>query len=99
MFVHNKVCNCLQPSRTEDVVYIYRNSRRLRHRRGPNPIQWYSIHQIHYDDESDGEVPNRDDLVGHPDIDANMPDNNNIGGDDYGFDNIDSSNNSSDCDD
>ena len=34
----------------------------------------------------------------HPDIDANMADNNNIGGDDYGFDNIDSNDNGFDGD-
>ena len=30
-FVHNKVRNCLQPSRAEDLVYIYTNSRLFRH--------------------------------------------------------------------
>ena len=89
-FVHNKVRNRLQPNRGEDLVYIYTNSRLLRHRRGPNPIQWYGIHQIHSDDESDGEAPDGDDSGGHPDIDANMADNDNIGGDAHGFDIIDS---------
>ena len=36
-------------------------------------------------------------MAGHSEIDANMADNNNIGGDDYEFDNIDSSNNASNC--
>ena len=90
-FVHNKVRNRLQPSRVEDPVYIYMNSRLLRHRRGPNSIQWYGIYQIHSDDESNGEAPDRDDLGGHPDIDANMADNDDIGVDAYGFDTIDSS--------
>ena len=97
-FVHNKVRNRLQPNHAEDLVYIYTNSRLLRHQRGPNPIQWYGIHQIHSNDKSDGEAPNGealdgDDSGGHLDIDANMADNNNMGGDNYGFDNIDSSNN------
>ena len=39
LFVHNKVYNRLQPSRVEDLVYIYTNSRLLRHQRGPKPIQ------------------------------------------------------------
>ena len=98
-FVHNKVRNCLQPSRAEILVYIYTNSRLLRHRRGPNPIQWYYIYQIHSDNESDGEALDGDDPDGHLDIDANMANNDNIGGDAYGFDNIDSSDSTSDGDD
>ena len=85
-FVHNKVRNRLQPSRAEDLVYIYTNNRLLRHQRGPNPVQWYGIHQIHSDDESDGEAPDGDDPDGHPDIDTNMADNDDIGGDAHGFD-------------
>ena len=99
MFVHNKVHNRLHLSRAEDLLYIYTNSRLLRHRRGPNPIQWYGIYQIHSDDESDGEAPHGDDPGGHPDIDANMADNDNIGGDAHGFDNIDSSDTASNGDD
>ena len=94
-FVHNKVHNFLQPSRAEDLVYIYTNSRLHRYRKGPNSIQWYGIHQIHFNDESNGEAPDGDDLGGHPDINANMTKNNNIRGDDYGLDNIDSSDNAS----
>ena len=75
------------------------NKRLLRHRRGPNPIQWYCIYQIHSDDESDGEAPDGDDSSGHPNIDANMAYNNNIGGDAHGLDNIDSSDSASDGDD
>ena len=98
-FVHNKVRNRLHPSRVEDLVYIYMNSRLLRHRRGPNPVQWYGIHQIHSDDESDGEAPDGDDSDGHPDIDANMADNDDIGGDAHGFDTSDSSDTASSDDD
>ena len=98
-FVHNKVRNHLQPSRAKDLVYIYTNSRLLRHRRGPKPVQWYGIYQIHSDDESDGEAPDGDDPGGHPDIDANMADNDDIGGDAYGFDTIDSSDTTSNGDD
>ena len=98
-FVHNKVRNCIQSSRAEDLVYIYTNSRLLRYRRGPNPIQWYSIHQIHFDDKSDGEAPDGDDLGGHPNIDANMTNNDDIGGDAHGFDTIDSSDSASNGDD
>ena len=99
LFIYNKVRNRLQPSRAEDLLYIYTNIRLLRHRRGPNPIQWYGIHQIHSDDESDGEALDGDDPGGHPDIDANMADNDNIEGDVYGFDNIDLSDNASDGND
>ena len=91
MFVHNKVRNRLQPSCAEDLVYIYTNSRVLRHRRGHNPVQWYSIYQIPSNDESDGEAPAGDDPGGHPDIDANIANNDDIGGDAHGFDTIDSS--------
>ena len=88
-FVHSKVRGRLQPSRAKDLVYIYTNSRLLRHPRGPNPIQWYGIHQIHSNDKSDGEAPDGDDPDGHPDIDANMAANNDIGGDAHGFDTSD----------
>ena len=98
-FVHNKVCNRLQPSRAEGLVYIYTNNGLPRHRRGPKSIQWYGIHQIHSDDESDGKGSDGDDPGGYSDIDANMTDNDNIGSDDYGFDNIESSNNASNGDD
>ena len=84
---------------TFNLVYIYTNSRLLRHRRGPNPIQWYGIHQIHSDDESDGEALDGDNPGGHLDIDANMADNDNIGGDAYGFDTIDSNDCASNGDD
>ena len=99
LFVHNKVCNRLQPSRAEDLVYIYTNSRLLRHRRGPNPVQWYGIHQIHSNDESDREALDGDDPDRHPDIDANMADNDDIGGDAHGFDTSDSSDTASNGDD
>ena len=98
-FVHNKVRNCLQSSCAEDLVSIYTNSRLFRHRRGPNPIQWYNIHQIHFDDESNGEAPDGDDLGGHLDIDANMANNDNIGDDAHGFDITNSSDTASDSDD
>ena len=45
------------------------------------------------------EAPDGDDPGGHRDIDANMADNDNIGGDAYGFDNIDSIDSASDGDD
>ena len=98
MFVHNKVYNRLQPSRTEDLVYIYSNNELLRHRRGPKPIQWYGINQSHFNDDSNGEGPDEDELGGHLDIDTNMANKDNIWDDDYGFDSIDSSNNGSDGD-
>jgi hypothetical protein len=54
-FVHNKVRNRLKHDRAEDLVYIYTNSRLLRHHRGPKPSQWYGLNTIHSDDDSDGE--------------------------------------------
>ena len=52
-FVHNKVRNCLKHSRAKDLVYIYTNSRLLRHRRGPTPAQWYGLNMVHSDDDLD----------------------------------------------
>ena len=46
-----------------------------------------------------GEAPDGDDPGGHPDIDANMADNDDIGGDAHGFDTIDSSDTASTGDD
>ena len=54
-FVHNKVRNRLKHSRAEDLVYIYTNSRLLRHRRGPTPVQWYGLNTVHSDDDLDGD--------------------------------------------
>ena len=54
-FVHNKVRNCLKYSHAEDLVYIYTNSRLLRHRRGPTFAQWYGLNTVHSDDDLDGD--------------------------------------------
>ena len=54
-FVHNKVRNHLKHSSAEDLVYIYTNSRLLRHRRGPTPVQWYGLNTVHSDDDLDGD--------------------------------------------
>ena len=54
-FVHNKVSNHLKHSRAEDLVYIYTNSRLLRHHRGPTPVQWYGLNTVHSDDDLDGD--------------------------------------------
>ena len=54
-FVHNKVRNRLKHSRAEDLVYIYTNSRLLRHRRGRTPVQWYGLNMVHSDDDLDGD--------------------------------------------
>ena len=54
-FVHNKVRNRLKHSHAEDLVYIYTNSRLLRHRRGPTPVQWYGLNTVHSDDDLDGD--------------------------------------------
>ena len=54
-FVYNKVRNHLKHSHAEDLVYIYTNSRLLRHRRGPTLIQWYRLNTVHSDDDLDGD--------------------------------------------
>ena len=54
-FVHNKVRNRLEHSYAEDLVYIYTNSRLLRHCRGPTPVQWYGLITIHSNDDLDGD--------------------------------------------
>ena len=79
-YVHNKGRNRLKHSCAEDLVYIYTNSRLLRHYRGPKPAQWYGLNEVHSNDDLDGE----DDK----DVDLNRND----GGDnvdDDGIDNID----------
>jgi hypothetical protein len=67
-FVHNKVRNRLKYNRVDDLVYVYANTRLIRHRRGPRIAQWYGLNQVHSDDDSDGEDPNGEDLDGE-DID------------------------------
>ena len=54
-FVHNKVHNRLKHSRVEDWVYIYTNSRLLRHHRGPTLAQWYGLNTVHSDNDLDGD--------------------------------------------
>jgi hypothetical protein len=49
-------------------VYIYANTRLIRHRRGPRIAQWYGLNQVHSDDDS-----NREDLDGE-DIDRVLQD-------------------------
>ena len=50
-----QVRNRLKHSRVEDLVYIYTNSRLLKHRRGPTPVQWYGLNTVHSDDDLDGD--------------------------------------------
>jgi hypothetical protein len=38
-FVHNKVRNYLKHNRVDDLVYIYTNTRHIKHRRGPRIAQ------------------------------------------------------------
>ena len=53
-FVHNKVRNCLKHSHAKGLVFIYTNSRLLRHCRGPTPVQWYRLNMVHSDNDLDG---------------------------------------------
>jgi hypothetical protein len=61
-FVHNKVCNRLKHNRANDLVYVYANTRLIRHKRGPRIAQWYGLNQVHSDDDSDGEDPDGEDI-------------------------------------
>ena len=53
LFVHNKVRNRLKHIRAEDLVYIYTNSRLLKHRKGPTPTRWYGLNMVHFNDDLD----------------------------------------------
>jgi hypothetical protein len=46
-FVHNMVRNHLKHNRADDLVYVYTNTRLIRHRRGPRIAQWYGLNQVH----------------------------------------------------
>ena len=87
-FVHNKVRNRLKYSCAKDLVYIYTNSRLLRHRRGPTLAQWYGLNTVHSDDED------QDPLEGDDDID-----NNDIKPMDFDIDTLDSDDSHSDGND
>ena len=60
-FVHNKVRNRLKHSRAEDLVYIYTNSRLVKHCRGPTPAQCYGLNTVHSHDDLDGDDQDDDD--------------------------------------
>jgi hypothetical protein len=34
-------------------VYVYANTRLIRHMKGPRISQWYGLNQVHSDDDSD----------------------------------------------
>ncbi len=95
-YVHNKVRNRLKHERAEDLVYIYTNSRLLRHRRGPRPAQWYGLNAIHSDDESDGD--DHRDAVGDEGGD-NIVDDINMDDGDFNLDDLDIDGPDSDGDD
>ena len=57
-FVHNKIYNRFKHNKVDNLVYIYANTRLIRHRRGPRIAQWYGLNQVHLDDDSNGEDPN-----------------------------------------
>jgi hypothetical protein len=61
-FVDNKVRNHLKHNRADDLVYVYANTRLIRHRRGPRIAQWYGLNQVHSDDDSNGEDPDGEDI-------------------------------------
>jgi hypothetical protein len=61
-FVYNKIRNRLKHNRADDLVYVYANTRLIRHRRGPRIAQWYGLNQVHSYDDSDGEDPDGKDI-------------------------------------
>ena len=90
-FVHNKVRNRLKHSRAEDLVYIYTNSRLLRHRRGPRAAQWYGLNEVHSDNDLDGE-DHDDEADLDPEERGGTADNNDIDNIDLDLDDLDSEN-------
>ena len=96
-YVHNKGRNRLKHSCAQDLVYIYTNSRLLRHRRGPKSVQWYGLNEVYSDDDLDGED---DDDV---DLDRNdrgdNVDDDGIDNINFDLDDIDSENHDSNDDD
>jgi hypothetical protein len=93
-YVHNKSRNRLKHSRAEDLVYIYTNSRLIRHRRGPRPAQWYEVNEVHSDDDLDEEDDNEVDM--DPNDRAGNDDDNNVDDIDDDLDDLDSENSDSD---
>ena len=91
-YVHNKSRNRLKHSRAEDLVFIYTNSRLLRHRRGTRVAQWLELNGVHSDDESNGEDPDDANDEGQHPID-----NDELGDSDMDDDNLGSDNGDSDA--
>lgn len=85
-FVHNKVRNRLTPSRAEDLVFIYTNTRLMRRRRGSTTAQWYA-RNMYSDDESENEDFEDDPDFNPEDGDDDNgfnPDDNDVADDPYG---------------
>jgi hypothetical protein len=61
-FVHNKVHNYLKYNKADDLVYVYANTRLIRHKKGPRIAQWYGLNQVYSDDDSDGKDPDGEDI-------------------------------------
>ena len=97
-FVHNKVRNCLKHSRDEDLVYIYTNSRLLRHHKGPTPTQRYRLNMVHSNDDLYGDDQD-DDEDQDPHKGGDDIDNNDIESIDFDINNLDSDDSHSDGND
>ena len=96
-YVYNKSRNRLKHSRAEDLVYIYTNSRLIRHRRDPRPVEWYELNEVHSDDDYDEENDNEDDV--DPNNRAGNDDDNNVDDNDFDWDDLDLENHDSKDDD
>lgn len=96
-YVHNKSRNRLKHSRAEDLVYIYTNSRLIRHRRGPRPAQWYELNEVHSDDDLDEEDDNEDDVDTNDR--AGNDDDNNVDDMEFDLDDLESENHDSEDED
>ena len=97
-FVHNNVRNHLKYSRAKDLIYIYTNSRLLRHCWGPTPTQWYGLNMVHLDNDLDGDDQD-DDKDQDPHEGGDYIDNNDIEPMDFDIDHLDSDNSHSDGND
>jgi hypothetical protein len=65
LFVHNKSMNRLQPKRTEDLVYVYINSRLLAEGKGKNKKKWYADNV----DSKDSDFVLEEEVKEHGDLD------------------------------
>jgi hypothetical protein len=74
-FVHNKSRNRLQPKKTEDLVYVYTNSRLLEEGKEKDEKKWYADN---VDSEDLDSMP-EEEFKDHGDLDSDGMDDGNLG--------------------